>query len=122
MVGSNDTCTSSSDTVTVDNKNIKKTKGNYCFPNFLGKAMASVNQRIQYEASLISVALILIGILIMGIVTIFGTDLSLFIKVMTGANCIAAFVFLSSSLITTFQQYQGYLSVMGVIETEEDKV
>ncbi len=110
----------SDNTVTIDGKKIKKTKGNYCFPNFLGNVMAKVGQRIQYESSLLSMTLILIGLVVMAIVTIFGTDLSLFIKIMTGVNCAAAFVFLSSSLITTFQQYQAYLGIMGIMETEED--
>ena len=105
----------------VGSKTPRKTKGNYCFPNFLGKMMASVGQRVQFESSLLSIALILIGILVMTVVTIFGTDLSLFIKIMAGVNGIAAFFFLSSHLITTFQQYQAYLSIMGILETEESK-
>lgn len=93
-----------------------KTKGNYCFPNFLGKVMAKVGQRVQFESSLLSMALILIGILIMTAVTIFGTNLSLFIKIIAGVNGIAALIFLSSHLITTFQQYQAYLSIMGILD------
>lgn len=99
----------------------KKTKGNYCFPDFLGKIMAKVGQRIQFESSLLSIALILTGLMIMTIVTIFGTDLSLFIKIMAGVNGIAAFLFLSSHLVTTFQQYQAYLSIMGILEIEDLK-
>lgn len=97
----------------------KKTKGNYCFPNFLGKVMASVGQRVQFESSLLSITLILIGLMVMTLVTIFGTDFSLFIKIMAGVNGFAAFIFLSSSLITTFQQYQAYLSIMGILETSQ---
>jgi hypothetical protein len=100
---------------------LKKTKGNYCFPNFLGKVMAKVGQRVQFESSLLSISLILLGLMIMTIVTIFGTDLSLFIKIMAGVNGIAAFLFLSSHLITTFQQYQAYLSIMGILEIEDLK-
>ena len=99
----------------------KKTKGNYCFPNFLGKIMAKVGQRVQFESSLLSMTFILIGIMVMTIVTIFGTDLSLFIKIMAGVNGIAAFLFLSSHLITTFQQYQAYLSIMGILKIEDYK-
>ena len=101
-------------------KDSKKTKGNYCFPNFLGKAMAKVGQRVQFESSLLSIAFILVGIIVMTFVTIFGTNLSLFIKIMTGANGFAALLFLSSHLITTFQQYQAYLSIMGILEIEEE--
>jgi len=99
-----------------------KTKGNYCFPNFLGKVMAKVGQRVQFESSLLSIALILIGLLVMTAVTIFGTDLSLFIKIIAGVNGIAALIFLSSHLITTFQQYQAYLSIMGILEVDDKQV
>ena len=102
--------------------NNKKTKGNYCFPNFLGKIMAKVGQRVQFESSLLSMSLILVGILIMAAVTIFGTNLSLFIKIMAGVNGIAALIFLSSHLITTFQQYQAYLSIMGILDDDLDKI
>ena len=81
--------------------------------------MAAVGQRVQFESSLLSMTFILIGIMIMTVVTIFGTDLSLFIKIMAGTNGIAAFLFLSSHLITTFQQYQAYLSIMGILEVED---
>ena len=108
----------SEDTVVIDNKEIKKTKGNYCFPNFLGDAMAKVGQRIQFESSLLSVSFILAGIMIMTIVTIFGTDFSLFVKILAGVNGVAALLFLSSHLVTTFQQYQAYLSIMGILENE----
>ena len=106
--------------VIIEGKEIKKTKGNYCFPNFLGKAMSKVGQRVQFESSLLSMTFILIGILIMSTVAIFGTDLSLFVKIMTGVNCGAAFLFLSSHLVTTFQQYQAYLIVMGILDVEKD--
>ncbi len=114
MVGGSD------NTVIINNRKVKKTKGNYCFPNFLGKAMANVGQRVQFESSLLSMTLILVGIITMALVTIFGTDFSTFIKVMTGVNVFAAFIFLSSSLVTTFQQYQAYLTVMGIMDGEED--
>ena len=123
MAGSNDPYAGSNvpkDTNVSNVSKLRKTKGNYCFPNFLGKAMAKVGQRVQFESSLLSIAFILIGLMVMTIVTIFGTDLSLFIKIMAGVNGIAAFFFLSSHLITTFQQYQAYLSIMGILEDETD--
>jgi len=94
-------------------------KGNYIFGNTLGKGMAKVSQRTQYEASLMSMVFILIGIVIMAIWTIFFTNFSIFIKIMTGINALAAWVFLSSMIITTFQQYQSYLQVMGIMNDTE---
>lgn len=112
----------SKDTIIIDGKTIKKTKGNYCFPNFLGKVMASVSPRVQFESSLLSMAFILLGLMIMTVITIFGTNFSLFIKIIAGVNGIAAFFFLSSHLITTFQQYQSYLSIMGILKENDEKI
>lgn len=112
----------SNDTVAIKGKVIKKTKGNYCFPDFLGKAMSNVGQRVQYESSLLSMAFILTGIVVMALFTILGTDLSSFVKIMTGVNCMAAFIFLSSSLITTFQQYQSYLTIMGIMDLKGEDI
>jgi len=95
---------------------VKKEKGNYCFPSPIAKAMLKVNQRVQYEASLLSMSFILLSMLVAAIYAIFFTDLSLFVKIMTGVNAVAAFFFLSSFIITTFQQYQSYLAVQGIIE------
>lgn len=100
----------------------RKTKGNYCFPNFLGDFMRKVSPRVQYESSLLSVLIILVGITVITFATIFGTELSVFIKIITAVNCAAAFIFLSSNLVTTFQQYQGYLSIMNLLHPIEVEV
>jgi len=97
-------------------KKKRKEKGQYCFPSIMAKMMKGVSQRTQYEASMLSIIFILFGIIIMGIATVFFTELSLFIKIMTAINIMAAFVFLSSSLVTQFQQYQNYLAMMGIID------
>ena len=95
-----------------------KPKGNYIFPRRIARAMIRISQRTQYEATLMSLAVILLGLTLMVIVTIFFTDASAFIKIMAGINGLAGFIFLSSFLVTTFQQYKNYLAVMGVIEDE----
>ena len=97
----------------------RKSKGNYCFPNILAEGMKNVTQRIQYESSLLSILFILIGLIVLGIYTVFFTEYSLFMKIMIGLNTIAGFVFLSSSLITTYQQYINYLEVMNLLELPE---
>ena len=92
-----------------------KEKGNYCFPDFLSKFMQNVSQRTQYEAELMSTSFILIGIWVMGIAMIVVTD-NWLIRITLGANLIAAFILLSSRLVTSFQQYRNYLSMVGIIE------
>jgi len=93
-------------------------KGNYIFPNILAKMMKGISQRTQYEASMMSVVCILIGLIIITIYTSFFSPLSIAIKVMSLINGIAAFIFLSSFLVTSFQQYQNYLMIMGIINDE----
>lgn len=94
----------------------KQTKGNYIFPSILSEAMKKVSQRTQYEAELMSLACILVGILVMSFLAIFFTDLSFWMKFMTGFNALAAFILLSSRLVTSFQQYQNYLLMIGIIK------
>jgi len=96
-------------------KKKRKETGRYCFPSIMAKMMKGVSQRTQYEATMMSIIFILLGIITMTIVSIF-TDLSLFIKIMAIVNAIAAFIFLSSMLVTQFQQYQNYLAMMGIID------
>jgi len=97
-------------------KKKRKEKGNYCFPSIMAKMMKSISQRTQYEATMMAIIFILLGIITMAIVTVFFTGLSLFIKIMAVVNTAAAFVFLSSHLVTQFQQYQNYLAMMGIID------
>ncbi len=97
----------------------RKEKGNYVFPSIMAKMMKGISQRTQYEATMMAIIFILFGIITMTIVTVFFTELSLFIKIMAIINAGAAFVFLSSMLVTQFQQYQNYLAVMGVIEDDD---
>lgn len=100
----------------IKQKKPKKVTGNYCFPNIIANVMRKIGQRIQYESSLISMSFILLSIIFVAIYTLFFLETSTGVKIMAGVNGLAAFIFISSHLITTFQQYQSYLGVMGIIE------
>jgi len=93
----------------------RKTKGKYIFPNAFASFMKGVSPRTQYESSMMSIVVILIGMVIMGISILF-SELSLFIKIVTVINVLAAWVFLSSHLITAYQQYLNYLEIMDILE------
>lgn len=101
-----------------NNKPVRKRKetGRYVFPNIMVKMMKGVSQRTQYEAEMLSLTFILVGLITMGIFTIFFTGASVFFKVLIGVNAVAGFVFLSSRLVTSFQQYQQFLLAMGIIQ------
>lgn len=100
----------------METSNIKKTKGNYVFPNILANLMRRVSFRTQIEAEMMSIACILLGLFVMAVYTIFFTLVSGYIKFLIGFNAVAGFVLLSSRLITSFQQYQTYLASMGFLE------
>lgn len=93
----------------------KKQTGNYVFPSILANIMKKVSTRTQLEAEMMSISCILLGILVLGFITLF-SGLSGWVKFITIINMCAAFVLLSSRLVTSFQQYQNYLNSMGLIE------
>jgi len=91
---------------------MKKEKHKYLFPNFLANAMSKVDMRTQYEASMMSMSLILLGLIISPIYLLFFTELVLWYKIFLIINCIAGWIFLSSFLITTYQQYKSYMEAV----------
>jgi cellulose synthase/poly-beta-1,6-N-acetylglucosamine synthase-like glycosyltransferase len=97
----------------------KKESGNYVFPKKVGSAMSKISPRTQYEASMMAMTFIMFGLLITTIYIWF-TDVSLFLKIFTTFNSICGFVFLSSFLVTTFQQYQSFLMAMGIMEDKNE--
>ena len=98
-----------------EKKKVKKRKkklseSNYCIPSPLARMMEKVDMRTQYEASLLSMAFILVGLMLSTVyMTFFVTGLQTWYKVTLIINMLAGFVFLSSFLVTTFQQYKSYL-------------
>ena len=94
----------------------KKEKGNYCFPNFMAMFMKKLSPRIQMESELLSIVFILVGMAVFAIYLIVVMQSAVFYKIMIGFNSAAGFVFLSSRLVTSFQQYQSYLAATGVME------
>lgn len=102
----NETSTAQADKVTSKHK--------YIFPNFMAKMMANVDPKTQYESAMLSSALILAGIIMTSIMMIFFMDLSVMYKVLIGLNCIGGFMYISSSLVTVYQQYANYCDIMEI--------
>jgi len=90
---------------------IVKEKHKYIFPNILAKMMKNVSMQVQFESSLMACALILIGLLLMAIYLFAFGDQTIAYKVILGINLIGGFIFMSSSLVTTYQQYQSYMDI-----------
>jgi len=99
-----------------------KEKYKYCFPNAMAKFMKKVDDRTQMEASLMSMFLLLIGIILFTIYIAAFTDFSWWFRGFTIFNSFCGFLFISSYLVTTFQQYQVLMEtqeVIGQIGTDE---
>lgn len=98
----------------------RKETGNYIFPAFLANAMNKISIRIQYEAGLMSMTFIMMGMIVFSVYIVFFTKQAMFFKIMIAVNSMCGFILLSSYLITTYQAYKQYLIVMGIIKPEEE--
>ena len=87
-------------------------KPTYIFGNILGNFMSKIDLRTQLEASMMSMTLILVGLAISTFYMAVYVNFPLWYKITLVVNLLAAFVFLSSNLITTYQQYQNYMQIV----------
>lgn len=92
----------------------KKVKNSYIFPNFLAMAMKNAEMKTQLESSMLSMALLLIGMLLMGIYSILYLTQGWIFKGLIIFNLLAGFLFMSSYLVTTYQQYTSYLGALEI--------
>lgn len=94
----------------------------YCFPDPLAKFMSMVDDRTQMEASMLSVSLLMLGLIIFTVYLVGFTNWGWFSKGMTLFNSLCGLILMFSSLITTFQQYQQLREtqdIVGNFGTEE---
>jgi hypothetical protein len=87
-------------------------KNKYIFPDFLAKWMSKVDQRTQFEASMMSMSLMAIGLIITITYLIIYMDFAVWYKVLLVINGVAGIVFFWSYLVTTFQQYLTYMEAV----------
>lgn len=92
-------------------ENEEKPKPSYIFPNVLADVMSKVDMRTQLEASMLSMSLMMIGLILTGIYLTIYTTFAWWYKIVLVINILAGIVFMSSFIITTFQQYQSYMQV-----------
>jgi hypothetical protein len=84
---------------------------NYIFGDLLGNFMGKIDLRTQYEASMMSMTLMIGGLIVTAIYVWFFIDFPLWYKIVLEINFLAGFIFMNSFLITTFQQYRNYMEV-----------
>lgn len=98
-----------------------KEKLKFVFPNIMAKFMKKVDMRTQQEASLLSMSLIMIGLILMTIYILIYGQMGLFYKSLVVFNLLCAFIFISSFLVTTYQQYISYMEMAGIDPDKERK-
>lgn len=92
----------------------KGVKHRYIFPNPLAKLMKEVDTKTQFESSMLSMALLLLGMLLMSVYTMIYVDQGMVFKVLLVINILAGFLFMSSFMVTTYQQYCSYMDAMEI--------
>ena len=96
------------------NNKKQKEKHSYVFPDLMAKFMRKVDMRTQMESSMLSMTMIMIGMMIMVTYLFFFTEGSIFYKGIIIFNLVCGFLFISSFLVTTYQQYISYMDMMGI--------
>ena len=103
----------------------------YIFPDFLAGIMSKIDLRTQYEASMLSMTLMSMGLVITIAYLLIYVHFPVWYKVVLVINGIAGLIFMWSYLVTTYQQYKNYMEAVnfqkelkgGVkVEENEEKV
>ena len=93
----------------------------YIFGKTIGKFMIKIDQRLQYESTLMSMSLIMLGLVLFTIYIDFYTSQTLWFKIMFTFNSICGMGLLGSFLVTQFQAYQSYMVVMDEMKNFNNK-
>jgi len=86
----------------------------YIFPNFLAVAMKNVDMKTQLESAMMSMFLLLMGMILMSVYTAIYLTYGLVFKSLLLFNLVAGFLFMTSYLVTTYQQYNSYMVAVEV--------
>ena len=84
----------------------------YIFPDFLAKMMAKVDLRTQYEASMLSMSLMSVGLIVTIVYLIIYFDFPIWYKIFLVINGLSGLLFISSYITTTYQQYKMYMNAI----------
>lgn len=106
--------------VKLKNKNNPKSEENsYVLPDGMAKIMKIIDMRTQYEASIMAMFFMMIGMIAFTIYILFFADLSGFMKFFIVFNSFWGMVFMGASLVTNFQSYNYYMQSQKAIEQSD---
>ena len=86
----------------------------FVFPNIMAKMMKKVDMRTQLESSMMSMFMIMCGMFLTTVYLLFFGEMGWVYKCLILFNLFCAFIFISSFLVTTYQQYIEYMKIMGI--------
>lgn len=84
-------------------------KPSYIFGDVLGNALSKVDLRTQFEASMLSVTMMMVGLVLTIIYIVFYIDFQVWFKIVFVVNGLFGILFMLSNLVTTFQSYRSYM-------------
>ncbi len=93
-------------------KKTPKEKHKYIFPNFLASAMKNTDMPTQLRSAMMSIFMLLIGMILMGVYSLVYLQQGLYFKALIIFNLVAGFIFMTSYLVTSYQQYVSYMDAM----------
>jgi hypothetical protein len=97
------------------NSKVGKDTYNYCIPSPMAKFMSLIDDRTQMEASMMSMLLLLIGMIIFLAYVAIYSGWNLWSKIMTIFNGLCGILLIFSGLVTTFQQYQSLRETQDIV-------
>jgi O-antigen/teichoic acid export membrane protein len=93
----------------------------YIFPQKLADFMGKITMRTQMEATMLSLTFIMFGMIFFAVYIIFFLEATKFFKIGVAVNSFFGLMFLSSYLVTTYQQYKTYKMAMNLYKEKEEK-
>jgi glucan phosphoethanolaminetransferase (alkaline phosphatase superfamily) len=96
---------------------MEKLKHKYIFPNIMANMMKNIDMKTQLEASMMSMFLLLAGMMLMSIYTFLYLTQGMVFKILLVFNLLAGFIFMSSFLVTTYQQYLSFMDAISLQNT-----
>jgi len=80
----------------------------FIFPKPLADKMKTLDVGIQYESTIISLVLLIMGLVLFVVYIIFLTEMAWITKAFTVFNTVCALGLMGSMLVTNYQQYKSY--------------
>lgn len=100
----------------VDNLSEKKKEFSYVFPSPMAKMLGSLDERTQFEASMLSMTFILLGMIGFSIYLVIESTSGWWFKGFLIFNSFWGVIFLLSYLATTYQQYKTYMETKEALD------